>query len=656
MKMLLINQSQKFILSFLFLGFVFTANAQRIRLVKDINPGTEGSFERSKSGTSANYGVLKDKFVFSANDGKKGYELWVSDGTKQGTQLLQDIDTHVVQGSCKGSVPDDFISMQNLVFFNAKDCITGDALYATDGENTHMVHTIRPFGSSLNSFYSSPMVWNDKLYFVAVDGKYGSELWVSDGTNGGTYVITKRAINPNSNATFGRGSAIEYITNFKNHLYFKADDQGELGAELWRTDGTEAGTQLVKDINPASKAEGYPKLLTVLKDKLYFKANDGVNGEELWISDGTTAGTQLFKDIFAGNGSSDIKELFVTNNLLFFRANDGTHGEELWVSDGTTAGTQLLLDIRSGAASSAPEGFTKLGDKLCFIANDGIHGQELWISDGTVAGTKMVKDIRVGLENSSIKFLDKISGKLYFMADDGVHGNELWVTDGTEAGTQLVQDFKLGNQGVTIKCPLVFNNQLFFQANDGSYGFELYAYAPLPEMAKINSVSPEKGQVNDIVVITGNYFFDESPGKNVVKFNGELAKVVEATQARLVVKVPEKATTGKITVEANGLMATSAEDFTVLQIPTGLSRRLKSGDLRLFPNPVSQLLRLRLEDKTAETITIIVYNSQGQEILNTVKKLQSGEAILDVSALSTGRYLLKAYAKETIIIRDIIKK
>ena len=90
-------------------------------------------------------------------------------------------------------------------------------------------------------------------------------------------------------------SSPQNFTNVNNTVFFNATDPVN-GVELWKSDGTAAGTALVKNINPAA-GSSFPQLLTNVNGTLFFLATDGTNGIELWKSDGSTAGTVLVKDI-----------------------------------------------------------------------------------------------------------------------------------------------------------------------------------------------------------------------------------------------------------------------------------------------------------------------------------------------------------------------
>src|SRR6266511_1197498 len=177
---------------------------------------------------------------------------------------------------------------------------------------------------------------------------------------------------------------------------------------------------LVKDINPGA-GNSYPGNVNGAG---YFAADDGAHGFELWRSDGTEAGTTMGKDINPGPGDTSPLWFTDVNGTLFFRADDGVHGTELWKSDGTEAGTTMVKDINPGhiysrPADSSPGGFTKVNGALFFSADDGAHGRELWKSDGTEAGTELFKDINPGSGDSFPGGGFIFKGTLFFTADDG---------------------------------------------------------------------------------------------------------------------------------------------------------------------------------------------------------------------------------------------
>ncbi len=126
--------------------------------------------------------------------------------------------------------------------------------------------------------------------------------------------------------------------------------------------------------------------MTVEHGRLFFVADDGVHGRELWVSDGTEAGTRMVKDVVPGPGSSVTQHLKVLGRTLLFNATDGVHGVEPWVSDGTEAGTVMLQDVAPGAASSCAVGFFSLFPTVYFAANDNVAGFELWSFPRSVLG------------------------------------------------------------------------------------------------------------------------------------------------------------------------------------------------------------------------------------------------------------------------------
>ena len=463
------------------------ADVQAPHLVQDINPGSGGSAPAEFVWAQCpHFGGL----FFGADDGQHGHELWKSDGKPGGAVLVKDINPGPGH-----SYPAFLTSVGGAIFFRADDGQHGYELWKSDGTEagTALVKDINPGpGHSYPAFLTSV---GGAIFFRADDGQHGYELWASDGTAQGTELV--RDIQPGDG-----GSRPERLlavdSDWFRGVLFYADD-GVHGIEPWRSDGSEAGTSLLKDIAPGPQGSD-PGSMAIMEGAgfkgVLFTADDGAMagsgyGEELWRSDGTGPGTTLVKDINPGPAGSQPGELRAVRHAglqaVFFGARDGEngHGYELWRSDGTAGGTVLVRDINPGTADSNPCHLAAVSNPhfvgVLFCADDGGHGPELWKSDGTAGGTAMVKDINPGPQGSSLAAPIGVRGRVYFQADDGEggHGSELWASDATAGGTGLVDDLNPGSNG---SYPALLAGSagphpryLFFRADDGSHGRELWA-------------------------------------------------------------------------------------------------------------------------------------------------------------------------------------
>ncbi len=417
--------------------------------------------------------------------------------------------------------------MATKILFRANDGTHGFELWATDGTagGTYLVDDINP--GSASSFLSGLTdLGNGKAVFEANDGIHGFELWVTDGTAGGTVLVTD--INPGSNGSYP--NSITVLGN--GTALFRATD-GTHGYELWVTDGTAAGTALFTDINPGS-GNSTPGGFTVLGNgKAVFFANDGSDGVELWVTAGSAAGTALLDDINPGSGNSFPAQFTVLGNgKAVFNANDGIHGFELWVTNGSAAGTGLVKDMNFGSGSSGPGGFTVLGNgKAVFATAYGVYrngrtynyGRELCVTDGTAAGTALVLDINPGASSGPRYFTALGNGRVVFNADDGTHGQELWATDGTAAGTALVKDINPGSgNSYPFRFTALGNGKVVFQANDGTDGVELWVTdGTAGGTALLKDVNPGSGSSSPYgftALGNGEFLFSASDGT----YGGEL--------------------------------------------------------------------------------------------------------------------------------------
>lgn len=372
-----------------------------------------------------------------------------------------------------------------------------------------------PIGSNPESFVQVGAI----SYFTASTTTTGRELWKSDGTEAGT--VRVKDIWPGSES-----SDPEQLINVNGTLYFSAND-GTNGRELWKSNGTEVGTVRVKDIRSGPFGSGISKLTNV-NGTLFFNANDGLSGFELWKSNGSEIGTVRVKDIRLGSGSSYVETLANVNGTLFFSARSTTTGYELWKSNGTEAGTVLVKAGFNGGAfygSGNPNNLTNVNGTLFFVANDGTSGVELWKSNGIAGGTVRVKDIRSGTNSSFPSSLTNVNGTLYFSANDGANGTELWKSNGTTAGTVPVKNIHAGAAGSNPAYLTNVNGTLFFTANDGVNGGSLWkSNGTEASTVRINIAGSDSAtRPTNLLAVNGMLFFSAfvSPnGRELWKSNG----------------------------------------------------------------------------------------------------------------------------------------
>jgi ELWxxDGT repeat protein len=488
---------------------------------------------------------------FIADDGTSGWELWRSDGTVSGSYIVKDIrgeECETIQNATTGEdeeecsnpssiwdrghdgvfLPAEIVAGEEVIFFTAynqwRDESTWSAadLWVSDGTEEGTV-LVRDLWEGWNYYCSEcafdyvgisnleiiPKSGNnpDRVIFSAIHtrgnmgntsaqedgtnlGPTGEELFISDGTFAGTQMVANIRGEDETwvyfNGTYccgdWKGSIPRDMVLIGQQVWFTAETD-DYGRELYRyalgnTFGVGSGYYLVKDIMPGA-ATSNPGELTRGSGGLFLSADDGVHGQELHFSLGDQFTTDIVKDIWEGEGnSSNPMWLTKLGSKIVFSADDGANGRELWISDSTNSGTYMIKDINPGNNSSNPTGPMKEMDGfIYFSANDGVHGYELWRTDGTEAGTTMVRDIRQG-ENSSLSWGSTAhwhgdyalshDGHLYFSANDGENGEELWRTDGTEAGTNLIVDANPGETGSWPWWITSLGDKIYFTSWDGN--------------------------------------------------------------------------------------------------------------------------------------------------------------------------------------------
>ncbi len=317
------------------------------RLLADIQPGATGS--RAPINPARQLTVSGSKVFFTANTTAEGNELWVIESVAAGPRLV----TEIVAGSGSGGIS-VLTAFKGGVFFYANDGVNGVEAWFSDGSAAGTV-SLGNLSLLATAGTTNPTVVDDRIFFAVevsnTPGVLGGELYVSDGTAASTTRVLADVQWPINTLGAVDGKAV-----------FIAND-GVSGSELWISDGTPSGTQLLKDIQPggvnSNGALGAGAGI-LFNGELYFRGTTTAEGAELWKTDGTEAGTVLVVDINPGTGGSNVDLLFSTilNGRLYFRASTPGEGFELWSTDGTAAGTTRVADINPGTAGSTPTNFS----------------------------------------------------------------------------------------------------------------------------------------------------------------------------------------------------------------------------------------------------------------------------------------------------------
>jgi ELWxxDGT repeat protein len=281
--------------------------------------------------------------------------LWKTDGTVEGTALIKSATAFGGNAFLSQlTVSKNAVGEDTLYFVASSGGFdTAYELWKSNGEDSGTVR-VKEFvaapanpGGSREGYLTNLTDVNGTLFFVAEGTENGNsagrELWKSNGETDGT-VLVKDIFTGTQTGPYGGeyplGSRPRNLTSFDGKLFFIAESESYSG--MWSSDGTAAGT--IPFVAPDLAGAGD---LRLINGTLFFVGGNDTYGGELWKSNGTPAGTVMVKDINPGSASSSPSQLTNVNGTLYFIADDGAHGLELWKSN--DSGTQLVKDIRPDA-------------------------------------------------------------------------------------------------------------------------------------------------------------------------------------------------------------------------------------------------------------------------------------------------------------------
>ena len=558
-------------------------------------------------------------FVKALQSDRKSAELWLSNGTADGTLRL---------GQATGWGANLTIASGQLLF--AGGVVPDFELWKTDGSaaGTRLVKDI--YSSASGGISTAVRKVGDAAVFVGSSKDYGSEPWLTDGTAAGTQCLdlfpgadgswplaflktqnklyfaalaeaNKLKIFSSDGTSDGTGPASEFTTP---DWFIRLVERGDGGVfvsamnaggsySLYSLNHLTRELVEVRDFGRNEYSSPYRVTEMVSMDNTIYLLISG-SGADLWKSDGTYEGTAKVADFLSASG------LTVAGNRIYLAATlDGqTDGKDLYSSDGTYAGTGPVKNT-NGAALSMAENLFPFHDRLLFTAFDQNSGKEVWITDGTTEGTSILKDINPGPASSvgTPLFTLHDNGAIYFVAHSDAHGSELWKTDGTTQGTAMAKDIVPGKDSSRPSALSQTGGKLYFSAYTPEHGYEVWStdgtaegtglvvdVLPGPEYSNPTGMM----MLNDVLIFTAD---TESHGRQLWRYQKDAV--------------------------------TSITDGEETQ-------------LNVFPNPSFGVFKVEAEKFSGGTLA--VYNARGA-CLTTIDLHDANE--VDLSHMPSGLYLMK---------------
>jgi len=456
-------------------------------LVKNIDAGL------AVSSNPHEFVQFGNRVAFAATTSSGGTELWISDGTDQGTYMVANL-----ANTAQSSDPHDLVVIDNSLYF-----IANDKVYVTDGTSVNQL--FNSTNVQINWAADNLMANGSKLFFSSqADGNFikmsGStytgtmqafQVWMYDTNNPSAGPISILDNATTASDAYNTVAVTNILSNGSSTALFTISAQN---VTLRNSDGAITGYQVVftervytvsstgvvnmnSDVirtysqSPTSTASPQSAITNVdLVNGLFYITEDkgssrsvstfDANGnytsnvitntkagistlsETQWNGFSSYGGNVYFTSDRGGlwslNGTTITNVIGISGSVLSGGSVSDTFavGSKLYFAGGSQG--LYVIDqaggtpqqIFSGSVMSEP---VVVGSNVYF-AGTSASGTELWVTDGTSGGTRQIADINIGAGSSNPNNMTLVGTKLYFSATSTSSvGNELWAFDTNNA-------------------------------------------------------------------------------------------------------------------------------------------------------------------------------------------------------------------------------
>jgi ELWxxDGT repeat protein len=484
----------------------------------------------------------------------------------------------------------------------------GTELWQTNGRACNLIYQWKQakfqYEYAVNKLYA----YKNQLLFTGIDSMHGKELWTSDGTSAGTHLLkdlnpgVKNGFNPSPRLTSDRPNKNYYpFVPYNGKICFTAVD-GAGNAHLWTTDGTEQGTVMLLPISP-DPTLGLASEFGVMNQKFFLTALYSSQNFGAYVTDGTTSGTIPLID------GSIFQDFILHSGKMYFNQSSKSG---LWCSDGTVPGT-----VKLGANLASSSDWVSLNNRLYFF--NGANNQQFYSTDGTVGGTVKINDTisKPGTFQPIFQTLEQrihfpvvFNGSIYFC-----NANQLWKSDGTAAGTQFFKNFEYDFSIDMFAAPqslIATGNKMYFKAWNGA---RIELFETDGTAAGTKTIALPAPNYFETYIMKGGLPSAEFPNEEMMMFG-----------KRLIFTEVYDTTVGK---------ALYMIDVAPLSVKSSNANR---AELLISPNPATSTLNIRYPENQFEQATVV--DVTGRIVYHqTINK--KGNDVLNLPVLTSGQYFVR---------------